>query len=140
MKKNAIKRWITLASIFVVLFTGCAYAEGITPYANEVFFSASVMINSSMKVEFDAETHYNCTSISVSSCELQKQASNGTWSSAGALTPPSTVASKASNFFAQASYGSSCTSGNTYRVKAVFKAVYNNATYTVTRYSKSVDY
>jgi hypothetical protein len=107
---------------------------------NLIFESASVSIGSEVDADFDASTNRNCSSIYVSSCTLQKKNASGTWVYAVTLTPPSDVARNTSDFGALADYSNSCTSGNTYRVRAVFKAVYNGISYTVTRTSNSVNY
>lgn len=125
---------LLLIVTFSFISTGVAATQ-----ENLIFESASITIGSTMDADFDASTHRNCSSIYVSSCTLQRY-SNGTWVYAATLTPPSDVATTTSNFGALAYYGSSCTSGNTYRVYAVFRAVYDGTTYTVTRTSNSVQY
>lgn len=130
-----------VAFLCLVLFTlSCASVGLAATQENLIFESASVAISSSMYADFYAGTHRNCSSIYVSSCTLQKKNSSGSWVYAATLTPPSDTATNTSNFGALADYESSCTSGNTYRVRAVFKAVYDGTTYTVTRTSNSVQY
>lgn len=136
-----IKKSITaVLCILLILAFGFATVGMAATLENLVFESASVSIGSGMDADFYAGTNYNCSSISVSSCTLQKKNTSGTWVYAASLTPPSNVAKNTSNFGALADYSSSCTSGNTYRVRAVFKAVYNGTSYTVTRTSNSVNY
>ena len=140
MNTNASRRLlIILCILFALIFSGISTGVAGT-MENLVFESASVTIGSSMDADFYAGTHYNCSSIYVSSCVLQKQNSGGTWAYAATLTPPSYIATNTSNFGALADYEGSCTSGNSYRVYAVFRAVYNGTTYTVTRTSNSVQY
>jgi hypothetical protein len=74
-----------------------------------------------MSATFSATTLMTCESISVTSCILQVK-SGTTWSNVGSVTPPSTVAQNTTIYGAIKSYASSCTSGNTYRLKAVFTA------------------
>ena len=140
MNTNASRRLLVILCISLVLAFGCVSIGVAGTRANLIFESASVTIGSSMDADFDASAHRNCSSIYVSSCILQKKNSSGSWVYATALTPPSDVATNTSDFGALADYESSCTSGNTYRVYAVFKAIYDGATYTVTRISNSVHY
>jgi hypothetical protein len=139
--KTRTSKSMTLTLCILLAFSCCFVSAGVAATLESlVFESASVTIGSSIDADFDAATNYNCSSISVSSCTLQKKNASGTWVYAASLTPPSDVAKNTSNFGALADYSSSCTSGNTYRVRAVFKAVYNGTSYTVTRTSNSVNY
>lgn len=137
MKTKMLKKAVAILCLGLLLFTGIAFAE---PRASEVFEGASVSIGSSMDADFSASCRYNCTSIYVYSCTLEKKDSTGAWVYANSLVPPSTVARNTSNFDAWADYASKCTRGNTYRIKAVFKASYGGTSYNVTRYSNSVNY
>jgi len=140
MNARIIKH-ITAVLCLLMILTFSFISSGVAATLESlVFESASVTIGSGMDADFYAGTNYNCTSISVSSCTLQKKNASGSWVYASSLTPPSDVAKNTSNFGALADYSSSCTSGNTYRVRAVFKAVYNGISYTVTRTSNSVNY
>lgn len=135
------KKSITTLLCLLLLLTFSFASSGLAATLESlVFESASVTISKALNTDFDAATNYNCSSIYVSSCTLQKKNTSGTWVYAATLTPPSKVATNTSDFGALASYSGSCTSGNTYRVRAVFKAVYNGISYTVTRTSNSVNY
>ena len=134
------KRLFLALSILCLCIMTNAMAEGMTPYANLVFESARVSIGKSMDADFSSGMHCNCTTIYVSSCTLEKKNANGTWSYASSLTPPSETATNTSDFGAYKDYSASCTSGNTYRIRATFAAVYKGITYTVNRTSNSVDY
>lgn len=140
MNARITKATISIISFLLVFSIAVAFAEPIEPYANPVFESASASVGRNMDADFYAGTQLICTSIYVSSCTLQKQDANGNWSNVGSLTPPSYIAKNASDLLVSASYGSKCTHGNTYRIKAVFKAVSEGVTYSVTRYSNSVNY
>lgn len=87
--------------------------------ADPYFMGTSIILYSDRYVEFDATLHVICSSIKITSCELQTN-SSGSWEWASALTPPSTVCSGFS-------YGSSRTystipSSGTYRIKVTFNA------------------
>ena len=140
MNTRVLKSLLTILCTLLLL-SFCYVSTGIAGTQESlVFESAYVSIGSGLDADFYAGTNYNCSSIYVSSCTLQKKNANGSWVYAATLTPPSDVAINTSNFGALADYESSCTSGNTYRVYAVFRAVYNGTTYTVTRTSNSVQY
>lgn len=140
MNARIIKSTTTILCLLLILTFGFASSGLASTLESLVFESAAVTIGSRIDADFDAAANYNCSSIYVSSCTLQKKNASGSWVYASSLTPPSDVAKNTSNFGALADYSSSCTSGNTYRVRAVFKAVYNGISYTVTRTSNSVNY
>ena len=140
MNMQKMKRFSIIVCILLVFAVTVVNAEVLVPYANPVFESGSASLSRSMNAEFYAGTHLDCSSIYVSSCTLQKKDLSGDWANAGALPAPSHVAKNECDFFTTADYSTYCTRGNTYRIKAIFKAVSEGVTYSVTRYSNSVDY
>lgn len=137
MKKNFILCFISLILGVILLMSPLnSIAEIAVPYASPVFSSGGVSISTSIATTFLASTNKICDSIYVSSCTLQRKNSNGMWVFDATLPPPSYVAYDESEYFAYTSYASYCTTGNTYRIKAVFYA----EGYTITRYSNAVDY
>ncbi len=132
---------LTAGLCIFLLFTFSVASTGVAATRESIAFeSASVTIGSRIDADFYAGTNYNCSSIYVSSCTLQKKNSSGAWVYAATLTPPSYTATNTSDFGAVADYESKCTAGNTYRIRAVFKAVYNGTTYTGARTSNSVKF
>lgn len=102
--------------------------------------NAAITLTTRMGAEFLAGTKRNCSSIYISSCSLEEQNADQTWSFVKYLTPPPDRATNTSNFGANANYASECTSGHTYRIKATFAAVYDGTTYTVSRTSRGAKY
>lgn len=137
---NRIRVTTVLLLVFLLFTVSFALAEGMTPYENLIFESAGVSIGTSMDADFNASTNRTCTSIYVSSCTLERQNANNSWSFSKYLTPPSFVATNTSDFGTTKYYSSDCVSGYTYRIKATFKAVYNGKIYTVYRTSNGVAY
>lgn len=133
-----MKKHLKSIMVMVVLTTLCfhtALASIAVPYADSVFSSAGVSLSSSIKATYSANTRAKCSVIKVSSCTLQiKDGSN--WSDSSSLTAPTTIATNTSVFKATGSYSSSCTLGNTYRIKAIFDADGHQ----ITRYSNEVSY
>lgn len=125
------RKWI-FALFLTLLFAVLAEGAMAGVSANDIFIRASVSLNSSMTATFSASTNES-TTISVVSCSLQKK-ENGAWKGAGSLTAPGS--STGTSYKKEKSYASSCTSGETYRVVATFKA----GTESLTRYSNEVTY
>lgn len=122
-------------------FTSCvALADTAGTYANLIFEGAGITLSNRMGAEFLAGTKRTCSSIYISSCSLEKQNSDGSWSFVKSLTPPPDKATNESDFGANANYASECTPGQTYRIKATFAAVYDGTIYTVSRTSRGVEY
>ena len=134
------KNILIFLTVILTLVTSCAFAGTAGIYESLIFEQASIILSNSMAAYFDAGANANCASIYVSSCTLEKQSANGKWTEVGPLAPPSKVATNTSDFGAEKDYSSSCTSGNTYRIRAVFAAVYKGTTYTVSRTSRAVAY
>ena len=124
-----------LLCLMMLLSIVHATAAIVTPMADPVFARTSVSINSSMSSTFSATTQLVCDSISVTSCTLQVK-NGSTWSNVGSVTPPSTEAKNTTVYVAVKSYSSSCTSGKTYRLVAVFTA----DGHSLTSYSNQVTY
>ena len=134
MKRNIIH--IGLGTILILmLFANCAFAAMVTPYADTIFSSARVSLSTKMNASFTAQTKAMQSEIKVTECVLQVK--NGTdWNESTTLIAPSKVATNTSRYSAAKDYSSNCSSGNTYRIKAVFDA----DGYTKTVYSNSVSY
>ena len=134
MKKN----WLLTAlgiMLILILFTNCALAYTATPYADTVFSSARVSLSTQMDASFTAQTKSKQAEIKVTSCILQIK-TGSVWADSMTLTAPSKVATNANRYTASKNYSGSCSSGNTYRIKAVFDA----DGHTKTAYSNSISY
>jgi hypothetical protein len=110
-----------LLCLILLSFIVQATAATFTPMADSVFSRTSVSVNTSMSATFSATAQLVCESISVTSCTLQVK-NGSTWSNVGSVTPPSAVAENTTVYGAVKGYSSYCTSGKTYRLKAVFTA------------------
>ena len=138
--KHAQKLTAVFLCIVCVLASCTALADTARTYANLIFEGAGITLTTRMGAEFLAGTKRNCSSIYISSCSLEEQNADQTWSFVKDLTPPPDRATNTSNFGANANYASECTSGHTYRIKATFAAVYDGKTYTVSRTSRGAKY
>ncbi len=122
---------LCLAIILSMAITTGGHAE-ISPMANPVFAEASVYLSDQMVAEFTASTMSTCSSISVTSCVLQKK-SGVNWVYASDLDVPSYVAQNDSVYMDVKNYANVIPSGGTYRLKVIF----SGGGETVTRYSNS---
>ena len=134
MKKNRIRSGMSIM-LMLMLFANYALAAMVTPYADTVFSSARVSLNTQMDASFTAQTKSKQAEIKVTSCILQIK-TGSVWVDSMTLTAPSKVATNTSRYSAAKDYSSSCSSGNTYRIKAVFDA----DGHTKTAYSNSISY
>ena len=118
-----MKRIATVLIAFILILSvySTAFAYDIMPFANEYYAEASVAFTSSGKAAFSAQTTFVFSKLTVTSCSLEVK-TNGVWKSAGTLAVPTAVSKDTTIFDAQMNYGSSCTAGKTYRVKATFNA------------------
>lgn len=128
-----------LAYVLVLVLTMCIYVNmrakaEISPYSTETFRSTSIAFYDTGKATFSASLKYECPTVAVSSCILQKQ-ENGQWVFAAYLTPPPSK-SNTSRYSAQKDYSASMTHGITYRIIATFTADGESVTTT----SSSADY
>lgn len=128
MKKNKVAIVVLAVIFFVVAIAGVANAD-----ANDIFARASITLSSDMSAAFSATTT-EVTTISVSSCSLQKKV-GGVWKAAGSLTAPAS-ASNTVNYNKTKDYSGSCSDGITYRVVGTFNASGES----VTRYSNAITY
>ncbi len=116
------KLWLCI--MVVMLFSVAmphigAYAD-IMPLSSENFSRAMVTAYETGNVKFSATLNKVCSTVSVSSCTLQKK-EDGRWVFATSLgTPPSK--SDISKYTANKDYSSSMTTGVTYRIVATFDA------------------
>lgn len=134
MKKKPIYSGFGI-TLILILFINSAFAGGLTPFADTVFSSAEVSLSTKMNASFTARTKSSKAEIKVTECVLQIK-SGGTWRDEVSLTPPSKIATNTGRYSAAKDYSSSCSSGNTYRIKAIFDA----DGHTKTAYSNSVSY
>ena len=134
MKKNRIRSRMSIM-LMLMLFANYALAAMVTPYADTVFSSARVSLSTQMDASFTAQTKSKQAEIKVTSCILQIK-TGSVWADSMTLTAPSKVATNTSRYSAAKDYSSSCSSGNTYRIKVVFDA----DGHTKTTYSNSISY
>ena len=134
MKKNRIRSGMSIM-LMLMLFANYALAAMVTPYADTVFSSTRVSLSTQMDASFTAQTKSKQAEIKVTSCILQIK-TGSVWVDSMTLTAPSKVATNTSRYSAAKDYSSSCSSGNTYRIKAVFDA----DGHTKTAYSNSISY
>ena len=134
MKKKRIRSGMSIM-LMLMLFANYALAAMVTPYADTVFSSARVSLSTQMDASFTAQTKSKQAEIKVTSCILQIK-TGSVWADSMTLTAPSKVAMNANRYTASKNYSSSCSSGNTYRIKAVFDA----DGHTKTAYSNSISY
>lgn len=132
-----MKRFAVSLMVFILaaIMLGSAFAGELQPYANYYYSDASVAFNSKGKAVFSAITTFKFSELSVTSCTLQVKEGN-TWTHDATLTPPSHVAKDRFSYSAEKTYSLSCTSGKTYRLKAVFNA----DGHTITKYSNEVKF
>lgn len=113
---------LLIASLLsLVIVTGIAYAEGIVPYADTEFDSASTTLKSSKQVTFRAVTYDTKDCLSVTSCYLEIKNDDGSWSYVCSLPAPTTKYYDAYAYSATVDYSSYIGSG-TYRVWATYDA------------------
>lgn len=116
------KLWLCI--MVVILFSVAmlhigAYAD-IMPMSSVTFSRAVVSASETGGVTFSATLNKKCSTVSVSSCTLQKQ-EEGRWVFAASLeTPPSK--SNISKYTAHKDYSSNMTTGVNYRIVATFNA------------------
>lgn len=124
---------IVLSIILLCSICGSALAEYII-FASPSFKIYTVSLSSAGSASFYATTTTTSASLKVSSCTLQTK-SGSSWSDSKTLSTP---AGKTNTNLLRVSkdYSSSMSSGNTYRIKAVFNADGN----TVTAYSGEIAY
>lgn len=107
--------------IISLLLCNFAAASGIMPLADSEFTTTTLLLKSSKQVAFRATTYEVKDSISVTACWLEKENSDGTWSTVCSLPAPSAVATDNFSFATNADYSSYIGSG-TYRIGATFNA------------------
>lgn len=103
--KHAQKLTAVFLCIVCVLASCTALADTASTYANLIFEGAGITLTTRMGAEFLAGTKRNCSSIYISSCSLEEQNADQTWSFVKYLTPPPDRATNTSNFGANANYG-----------------------------------
>ncbi len=121
---------LLMALILATATLSYACAENLTPYADEVFDSASVSLKTTKKALYVAVTYGDQSTISIASCWLEKKV-DGEWQWVTGLPKPSST-SNASLYSREMDYSSYIGSG-TFRVGATFNADGHR----ITRYSNS---
>lgn len=130
MSKNTLCRMLGLV-LALLLFVNCALANGALPRADAVFSSTEISLSTKMNASFTAQTKVKASEIKVTEIK-----DGSKWVDDGDLPPPSKNATDTTRYTASKDYSGDCTSGNTYRIKAVFDA----DGHTITAYSNSVNY
>lgn len=130
-----MRKLICLVMVLVTALTAVVWTASaeISPLSSEVFHRASVSCSSGTAT-FSARVNIQCSSISVTSCTLQKF-ENGSWVFAATLATPESK-SNTYTYFTTKDYSSSMSTGVTYRIKATFEAGGDSVTTT----SKSFTY
>ena len=124
-------RKLCICLLVVSLFlSSMASAYEIMPYADTEFDSATTLLKATKQVSFRAVTYNVKSSISVTACWLEKENSDGSWSTVCTLPPPSVVSANSFTYSATMDYSSEIGTG-TYRIRAT----YNADGHTITRYS-----
>lgn len=113
-----------------LIFCSMASAYEITPYADTEFDSATTLLKATKQVSFRAVTYNVKSSISVTTCWLEKENDDGTWSTVCTLPPPGIEAEDTFAYSATVDYSEYIGTGN-YRIRAT----YNADGHTITRYS-----
>ena len=106
----------------------------ISPFLDGTVSTGSAYLNSSGKGIFRLTVKQEATEIKVTSCYLYKKEkdNNGkeVFKKEATLDPPDTVAKNRKVYSATVDYSSSCTSGQTYYIKATFDIDGYTKTYT----------
>lgn len=115
-----MKKVYAAVLLLAVLIVGyvAAQAQGVMPYADEVFNKNTVSLSADKKATFKAETMEN-VEITVTSCTLQKK-SGSEWVYFKSLTPPDGAYQK--YYSDKSDYSGSIPDGGPYRLKALFYA------------------
>lgn len=128
-----IKMYRLVALVVLMMLSVNAFAEGITTYADAVFWDASINITSSGRINYTASTRSVCGKISVSNCQLQQYV-DGSWTTVATLPSPASIANTQS--YLAYTDGAAYFSSGTYRVIAEFSA----DDYSITRTSNERTY
>ncbi len=117
-----MKKTITMLLVIsiLVLSIGIGHADAaVRPCSSEILWNVTAILSSAGNVTFTATTQYR-TTIKVNSCILQKKLGN-TWVFDQTLMCPAGI-SNTTRYKKSMDYSSNLTSGNIYRVIAVFAA------------------
>lgn len=127
-----MKRLIACAllGIMVVLFVCPAFADEVSPCADEVFHRASATLYSDKWVTYNCVVYETAVELKITSCWLQKKI-NGSWVWQKSLPVGGYVASNTNSLGYDIDYSSYITGSGTYRVG--FTA--NADGHAITRYS-----
>lgn len=121
MKTNTC--FTCFVSLLLVLMLGMtiAVAEEIIPYADTEFGTVTTVLQSSKQVSFRCATYSTKECISVTSCWLEIESSDGSWSYVCSLTPPTATFTNTFAYSATVDYSDYIGTG-TYRVWATYDA------------------
>ncbi len=126
---NRTAKTVFCAMIIITISVSSAFAEGIMPYADEVFDSITASLYTTGGVAFSCMACMTLNSIKMTDCWLQIKTGNR-WSKVCDLEVPTTVAENTFAYSAYMDYSDSIGTG-TYRVGFTMNA----DGHTVTRYS-----
>lgn len=131
-----MRRLISITLLCVMMLTlSISLAEEIVPYADSIFYSASISLSIYKDATFVGKTYNIYKTISVTACSLEKKTGPDSWTQVKILTPPEDVYTNTHAYSSVASYATEIGIG-TYRIKATFSA----DGHTITRYSNERTY
>lgn len=126
--KTKVKALIAALLLSLVLLN-IAFASEIVPYADTEFSRATASLTTNKTVSFSCVTIREKEKISITRCWLQKK-TNNSWTWAGALDAPTTIATNTTLYAAVMDYSDKIGSG-TYRIGFTINA----DGHAITRYS-----
>lgn len=121
MKTNGYFHLILRFVIILLSITFVASAQEAIPYADTEFDSATTVLKSNKQVSFRCATYSTKDEISVTSCWLEIENSDGSWSYVCSLPAPTAVFTNTFAYSATVDYSEYIGSG-TYRVWATYDA------------------
>lgn len=125
---------ICLFLAFCIFSCSIAIASTVMPCADTEFLSTTVLLKSTKQVSFRATTYNEKDKISVTACWLEKENTDGSWSTVCSLPAPSSYASENVTLSTTANYAAYIGTGN-FRIRATFDA--DGHTLTVTSNERS---
>lgn len=129
MKKTCLA--IILMFMLCIQVLPVSASGQISPFLDGTVSTGSAYLNSSGKGIFRLTVKQEADEIKVTSCYLyKKDDGEETFKKVATLDPPDTVAKNRKVYSATVDYSSSCTSGETYYIKATFDIDGYTKTYT----------
>lgn len=126
---NRLVMWFLLITMVITLVVP-AFAEDITPYADEVFHRASAALYSDKWVTYNCVVYDIAAELKITSCWLQKKV-DGSWVWQRSLPTGGVVARNTNSMMYDVDYSGYITEAGTYRVGFVANA----DGHAITRYS-----